>query len=79
MVPVRDPAARVSWLPLPTPGSEPTHHSPPARPESASDDVAVMDCHDGNFLRDESDAIIPIDIIPLHPDAGLKQRLGILP
>ena len=45
----------------------------------ASDDIAVMDCHDGNFLRDENDVIIPIDIIPLHPDAGLKQRLGLLP
>ncbi len=45
----------------------------------ASDDIAVMDCHDGNFLMEASGLVVPIDVIPLHPDEGLKQRLGILP
>ena len=43
----------------------------------ATDNLAVMDCHDGNFMLGDDGKIYPIDIIPLHPDEGLKQRLGI--
>jgi oligopeptide/dipeptide ABC transporter ATP-binding protein len=45
----------------------------------ASDDIAVMDCHDGNFIKLENGLVVPIDVIPLHPDEGLKQRLGLRP
>ncbi len=45
----------------------------------ALDDIAVMDCHDGNFVKLENGLVVPIDVIPLHPDAGLKQRLGLAP
>ena len=41
IVPPIDPAASNNGFAFPAPGSAPIHHSPPARPESASDDVAV--------------------------------------
>ena len=40
--PVNDPAESDNRVALPTPGSAPIHHSPPARPDSASDVVAVI-------------------------------------
>ncbi|TLD72850.1 ABC transporter ATP-binding protein [Phragmitibacter flavus] len=43
----------------------------------AADDLAVMDCHDGNFMLGDDGMVYPIDVIPLRPDANLKQRLGI--
>src|SRR3954447_7185279 len=42
IVPVSDAPAGVSAEPLPTPGSVPIHHSPPATPDSASVEVAVI-------------------------------------
>ena len=45
----------------------------------AEDDIAVMDCHDGNFVKLDDGMVLPIDVIPLHPDTGLKERLGIVP
>jgi peptide/nickel transport system ATP-binding protein len=41
------------------------------------DNMAVMDCHDGNFLIGEDGEVLAIDVIPVPADAGLKQRLGI--
>ena len=55
---------------------------PTALPECvyrAEDDIAVMDCHEGNFLLGENGIVFPIDVIPVRPDTGLKKRLGIHP
>ncbi len=45
----------------------------------AADDYVVMDCHDGNFVKQDDGLVVPIDVISLHPDAGLKQRLNAAP
>ncbi len=54
--------------------------APTEVPESfyrPSDDLAVMDCHDGNFVATSGGVILPIDVIIVHPDSGLRSRLGL--
>ena len=44
----------------------------------ATDGLAVMDCHDGNFLLAGDGMILPIDVIVVRADDGLKQRMGVV-
>jgi peptide/nickel transport system ATP-binding protein len=43
------------------------------------DDLAAMDCHDGNFVKLENELVVPIDVILQYSDQALRTRLGIAP
>lgn len=42
-----------------------------------SDNLAVMDCHDGNFVKIDDGLVIPIDVIVVKADEGLLQKMGV--
>ncbi len=41
--------------------------------------IAVLDCHDGNFILGNDGRNYPIDVIPLVPDSETKQLMGLMP
>ena len=42
-----------------------------------SDNVALMDCHEGNFILGDDGLVYPIDVIPVLADEALKEHLGV--
>jgi peptide/nickel transport system ATP-binding protein len=43
----------------------------------AADDMAVMDCHTGNFISGRDGIMYAIDVIPVKADAALKRRMEV--
>ena len=44
----------------------------------AADNLAVLDCHEGNFILGIDGQMYAIDVIPVVADEALKQTLGVL-
>ncbi|MCB1209707.1 MAG: ATP-binding cassette domain-containing protein [Verrucomicrobiales bacterium] len=43
----------------------------------ASDGIAVMDCHNGNFIKGRDGIVYPIDVIPVVADAALLEKMEV--
>ncbi len=42
------------------------------------DNLALMDCHEGNFMLGDDGLVYPIDVIPIIANEILKDRLGVV-